>query len=326
MGAGVDPARTSHWPSATRDRLGLGDERTTPLAADVQGRTLEQIRRLYADDATVLDEIERSWTFGSTDYMRQPLTAFLSRAGVERLDSIPFGVSSVKRLPAEWRHGDGVLVALAAPASAGDAPETYWRFYPRRIDGSYGDPVMDEVEIFRAIACREAEPRAVLDPLPPGPGVFDWEVIARASRELAATLTLQRSQAELARGASERSRKLRAELRGNAAGIAVDGFDDLLERLLQVRVEDFDGRSGWRRFNDARRSLRRGETEGERRDAARGAVEFGLELFGPPVYEEEDAADAADVRPESLRLVAYEALVGSPPRPPSGNGQTGLGL
>ena len=306
--------------------LGLGDERTTPLAADVQGRTLEQIRRLYADDATVLDEIERSWTFGSTDYMRQPLTAFLSRAGVERLDSIPFGVSSIKRLPAGWRHGDGVFLALAAPASAGDAPETYWRFYPRRPDGSYGEPVMDEVEIFRAIACREAEPRAGLAPVPPGPGVFDWELIAQASRELAATLTLQRSQAELSRGASERSRKLRAELRGNAAELDVEGLDDLLERLLQVRVEDFDGRSGWRRFDDARRSLRRAETEDERHVAARAAVELGFELFGPPASEKEDAADVADVRPEALRLVAYEALVGSPPRPAVGDGQTALGL
>lgn len=257
---------------------------------------------------------------------RQPLTAFLGRAGVERLDSIPFGVSSVKRLPPEWRHGDGVFVALAAPASAGDAPEAYWRFYPRRPDGSYGEAVMDEVEIFRAIACREAEPRAELDSVPSGPGVFDWELIARAAAELASTLTLQRSQADLARGASERSRKLRTELRGNAAGLGVEGLDDLLERLLQVRVEDFDGRSGWRRFDDARRSLRRAETEGERNAAARASVEHGLDLFGRPISEEEDATDAADVRPEALRLVAYEALLGSPPRPPSGEGQTVLGL
>ena len=107
--------------------LGLGDERVTTLAGDVQGQTLEQIRRLYADDASVLDEIERTWTFGSTDYMRQPLAAFLSRAGSERLSSIPVGVSSVKRLPREWRHGAGVFLAFAAPALPGEQRETYWR-------------------------------------------------------------------------------------------------------------------------------------------------------------------------------------------------------
>jgi superfamily II DNA/RNA helicase len=47
--------------------LGLGDEQVTPLAADRQAHTLEQIRRLYADDASVLDEVERTWTLGSTD-------------------------------------------------------------------------------------------------------------------------------------------------------------------------------------------------------------------------------------------------------------------
>jgi len=73
--------------------LGLGDEQVTPLAADRQAQTLEQIRRRYADDASALDEVERTWSFGSTDYMRQPLEAFLADAGVERVKQIPIGVS-----------------------------------------------------------------------------------------------------------------------------------------------------------------------------------------------------------------------------------------
>ena len=80
--------------------LGLGDEQVTPLTTDRQVQTLEQIRRLYADDVSVLDEVERTWTLGSTDYMRQPLEAFLAEAGVERqVRQIPVGVSSVRRLP-----------------------------------------------------------------------------------------------------------------------------------------------------------------------------------------------------------------------------------
>jgi superfamily II DNA or RNA helicase len=288
--------------------LGLGDERVTTLAGDVQGQTLEQIRRLYADDASVLDEIERTWTFGSTDYMRQPLAAFLSRAGMERLNSIPVGVSSVKRLPEDWRHGEGAFLAFAAPASPGEQRETYWRFYPRLHDGTYGDPMMDDVEIFRAIACFEAEPRATLAPAPDGPGVFDWTLVRRAADELASTLTLQRAQAEIQRGASERSRSLRTELRANSEGLEVDGVDALVERLLQVRVEDYDGRSGWRPFDDARRALRRAETEGDRYDAAVELGRRGLELFGAPV-EEPGSEPVGEVQAEALQLIAYEALV-----------------
>jgi superfamily II DNA or RNA helicase len=290
--------------------LGLGDEKVMPLAADVQGQTLEQIRRLYADDASVLDEIERSWTFGSTDYMRIPLATFLNAAGVERLADIPLGVSSVKRLPPDWRHGEGVFLAFAAPATAGEQRETYWRFYPRTSTG-YGEPVMNDVELFRAIACYGSEPRAELHDVPEGPGVFDWELVGHAARELAEALTLRRSQAELQRGASERSRRLRNELRANTGGLDVEGLDDLLDRLLQVRVEDYDARSGWRGFDDMRRALRRAQTEGERYQAAVDLVRRGIDLLGKPVTEQEDEG-LTDVAAEDLQLVAYEALVVAP--------------
>jgi len=249
--------------------LGLGDEQTMPLTADRQVQTLEQIRRLYADDATVLDEVERTWTLGSTDYMRQPLEAFLTEAGVERVEQIPIGVSSVRRLPSEWQRGPGAFIALAGPPGRpGANRDTYWRFYPRLENGSWGEPLTDEVEIFRAIACRRMEPRVALAWESAGPTVIDWDLLRRAATELAAQLMLERSTAAVAAGASERSRKLRTELRGGFEGLEPDGAENLLDRLLQVRVEDYDGRSGWRRFDDARRLLRRAKTLGERREAA----------------------------------------------------------
>lgn len=304
--------------------LGLGDERTMTLAGDVQGQTLEQIRRLYADDASVLDEIERSWTFGSTDYMRIPLATFLNVAGMAQLQQIPIGVYSVKRLPPDWRHGEGVFLAFAAPAPSGGQRDSYWRFYPRQAGGGYGAPLVDEVEVFRAIACYPSETRAQLGEVPPGPGVFDWDLVVSAAEELAGVLTLQRSQAELHRGASERSRKLRQELRANAEGLEVDGLDDLLDRLLQVRVEDFDGRSGWRPFDDARRALRRAETEGERFAAAQDLARRGLELLGAPAPDEEELDPAAEVRADDLQLVAYEALVAPAAAAARGGAQTEL--
>lgn len=289
--------------------LGLGDEQVTPLAADRQAHTLEQIRRLYADDASVLDEVERTWTLGSTDYMRQPLEAFLQQAGRERVKDIPVGVSSVKRLPIDAPLGQGAFLAIAGPADRSEQRETYWRFYPRLPDGTWGEALSDEVAIFRAIACRQQEPRAVAPWESAGPTVIDWDLLRRAASELAHQLTVERSTAEVAAGASERSRQLRQELRGNLSGLEVERADDLLERLLQVRIEDYDGRTGWRQFADSRRRLNRAESLGERREAAEEIVGVGLHLFGAPVEADEEPVAPIEVDPADLQLVAYEALV-----------------
>lgn len=292
--------------------LGLGDEQVTMIGGDRPGQTLEQMRRLYQrDDASALDEVERSWTLGSTDYMRQPLEAFLQRAGREQVDRIPYGVSSVKRLPADWSHGPGIFIAFAGPANRDGQRESYWRFHPRSASELWGQVISDEVGIFRAIACRENEPR-LPDPAPtPGPTVIDWELLREAAGRLAAELTEQRAMAQLVAGASERSRRLRNELRAGLAGLDVEGTEPLLERLLQVRVEDYDGRSGWRRFDDARRSVRRARATGERREAAIVLVPAGLELFGHPETQADTTALRPVVQPEELRLISYEVLVES---------------
>jgi hypothetical protein len=77
----------------------------------------------------------------------------------------------------------------------------------------------------------------------------------------------------------------------------VDGGNRLLDRLLQVRIEDYDGRSGWRRFSE------------ERRQAAEGVVRLGLDLFGEPIDEPDESIGPIEVNPDELQLVAYEALV-----------------
>lgn len=115
--------------------------------------------------------------------------------------------------------------------------------------------------------------------------------------------------AELQAGASERSRQLRSELRAKFAGVEVPGAGELLDRLLQVRVEDYDGRSGWHRFREARKRLREAKTAGARHDAALAIVAAGLDLFGLPEAEAEGVADPVTVEPDQLRLVAYEVLV-----------------
>lgn len=290
--------------------LGLGDERVTPLTGDRPGKTLEQMRRLYLrDDPSVLDEVERSWTLGSTDYMRQPLEAYLQRAGRELIDRIPVGVSSVKRLPPGWGFGPGVFIALAGPPNRDGERESHWRFYPKHPTELWHTVVRDEVEIFRGIVCREGEPR-LENPWPtPGPTAIDWDLLRRAAQDLAGELTQQRATAQLVAGASERSRRLRNELRANLSTLGIEGSEDLLDRLLQVRVEDYDGRSGWSRFDEGRRRLRGARMVAEARAAGEYLVDAGLSLFGSPVRESDDGVEAVDVSAETLQLIAYEILV-----------------
>ena len=134
-------------------------------------------------------------------------------------------------------------------------------------------------------------------------------------------MTLARSTAQIQAGASERSRKLRNELRGGLEGLSLDGAELLLERLLQVRAEDYDARSGWRSFDDARRRLRRAESIGlgERREAALAVVERGLDLFGAPIDNEtgDQLNSQVVVSPAVLQLVAYESLVEAETAPPA---------
>lgn len=293
--------------------LGLGDEGVTPLTADQQVLTLEQIRRLYADDASVLDEVERTWTLGSTDYMRQPLEAFLTRVERDEIARIPLGVTSVKRLPAAWRQGAGVFVAFHGPAASDGARDTYWRFYRRSDDGTWNGPLSDEVEIFKAIICGPSEPRAESPWPAEGPTVIDWELLRQAAVDLAVQLTTVRATAEIAAGASERSRKLRTQLRASLVGLDVPNADALLERLRQVRVEDFDGRSGWRAFTDAERALRRERDATLRVQPGIEAVRLGLDLFGEPTASDDDPTAKVVVDPEDLQLVAYEVLVDAQP-------------
>ncbi len=283
--------------------MGLGDEPVTPLPGDLQTVTFEQLRKLYADDENVLDEVERLFAIGSTDFMRAPLEQFLMEAGEERLREIPVGVQSVRHASAAWKHGPGVFIAFEFEN------QTIWRFYPRVAEG-WGAPITDELTLFQAIACPRNEPRVELPEPVDGPGgVIDWDLLRQAANEVAEEITRYRATADIARGASERSRKLRQDIRqlALAADVQTDALDQLLDRLEQVRVEDFDAQPGWRPFEERLRAAKR-EGEGAARAAQlEDLVSRGLDLFGPP--EEDEATSTIDVDPASLELVSWEWLV-----------------
>lgn len=285
--------------------LGLGDEPVTKLAGDYQAVTFEQLRRLYADETTVLDEVERSFVLGATDYMRQPLEAFLREAAAAKLAEIPIGVQSARTVPPDWPYEPGVFIAfrLGEPGQG----ETAWRFYPD--DG--GPAVADETGIFPAILCQRHEPRAAV-PNSTGPGgMIDWDLLRRAALEVADAMNLRQATAQVARGGSELSRRWRNDLRalGEEIGDDTPELYRLLDRLEEVRVEDFDAKGDYRRFRERLGAARRkGQVLGRRREDLSGAVEIGTRLFGQPVGTD---ASGKPVVPEDLTFVSWQRLVGA---------------
>ena len=286
--------------------LGLGDEPVTRLQTDRQSVTFEQMRRLYADDVSVLDEIERTWTLGSTDFMRAPLEAFLTRHARETLKEIPLGVQSIKALPDDWKYGPGVFIAFKYQE------ESLWRFHPWH-EGAWGDALLDETEMFRAIVCSEREPRQDWPAPFPGPGsVIDWPLLYRSATEVAEELTKRRATAALQRGASERSRRLRLQIREVSELTGdIEELGALLDRLEEVRVEDYDHSPEMRPFQDQLREARRATSAGERHDLLLDAVRRGVALFGRP--QGDAASDPEVVNAADLRLISWELLISKAP-------------
>lgn len=279
--------------------LGLGDEPVTQFKSDYQAATFEQLRRLYGNDVTVFDELERAFLLGSTDYMREPLERFIQHAGQEKLKEIPVGVQSIRVLPKDWHGNAGTFIAfrLGEPGEG----ETVWRFYP---DGG-GSPLSDEMELFRLIAARD-DVQALLEG--DREEIIDWELLRRAAGQVTEEINRKRATAALIRGASEKSRKLRTELLTIATGIGYVGEDlhAVLDRLEEVHAEEFDHRTEYRHLQEQVQAARRAEDKESRRLALQAALGIATGLFGRP----EDTTPEAmkPIEATELVLVAWERL------------------
>jgi len=235
--------------------------------------------------------------------MRQPLEAFLREAAASKLAEIPVGVQSARAMPPDWPHGSGVFMAfrLGEPGQG----ETTWRFYPDGV----GPAVTDETAVFPAILCRRHEPRAAVTAKAGPGGLIDWDLLRRAAQEVADTVNLRQATAQVARGASELSRRWRNDLRTLAedAGYEAAELQQLLDRLEEVCVEDFDAKAEYRRFRDRLRAARRkGQPMGSRREELAQAVEIGMRLFGQSLGTD---AGGRPVSPEDLTFVSWQRLV-----------------
>lgn len=116
-------------------------------------------------------------------------------------------------------------------------------------------------------------------------------------------------------GASKKSNQLRLEIRSGVAELD-EALDDLLERLAQVRIEDYDAVTRNSQFEIVRRQLKAADTAEGRLIAATLLAEEGLTLFGHPVSYQV-RAQTRYVTAQEVQLVAYEALVKRLGRGPS---------
>lgn len=142
--------------------------------------------------------------------------------------------------------------------------------------------------------------------------LIDWDLLRDAAAHLAEELTKRHATASILRGASERSATLRTRLIDVAQGLEVDRLDSLLDRLEQVRVEDFDTHAGYGTFMSRLRKAERATDPDENLKLLQELVDQGLAIFGEP--QQDDTPKPLQVKPEELRLTAWEILVTSPRR------------
>ena len=139
-----------------RLQLRIADiDRTVGLDASVLGeniskRSFEELRRIRAEDRSVLDELEAEGELSAGDEMRLPLIAALQHLGLSDVEEMPLGLHSAHRAPAGAR---GVFFSFRA----GD--RVLWRVYPVG-EGAAERPVLtSKRDIYRLIEAQPTDPR-----------------------------------------------------------------------------------------------------------------------------------------------------------------------
>lgn len=155
-------------------------DQSVGLDASVLGETIseksfEQLERIWAADATVVDELEQQAELVTLEDMKIPLQAFMTGEGKEALEKIPLGVRSARK-----GSLTGTVFAFKAAGTEG-RDFHYWRFYPN--DG--GPAVTDIRQIFHVIQCNESEARiSVPDPEKPNREDRRFDVVEQATADI----------------------------------------------------------------------------------------------------------------------------------------------
>lgn len=139
-----------------QDRIAAIDS-SVGLDASVLGeviskKSFEELGRIRAEDATVLDELEQEGELGYGDEMRLPLIAALQDFGESIVQDIPLGIHSYKATPEAPQH---VFFAFRA------RDRVLWRVYP--VSGE-APVITSKREIFRLIQAQYHTPRVEGNP------------------------------------------------------------------------------------------------------------------------------------------------------------------
>ncbi len=140
------------------------------LGEIVSGKSLDDLRRLRGDDASLLDDLESDNELTAADEMRLPLIEALLKFGEEYVKDLPLGIHSSRNAP----HGArGVFMAFRAD------DRVLWRVYP--LEGeTVGTVNTVKRQIYQLIqATRDVTPRAEN---PSGYSIFGY--IERAMQDI----------------------------------------------------------------------------------------------------------------------------------------------
>jgi hypothetical protein len=88
-----------------------------------------------------------------------------------------------------------------------------------------------------------------------------------------------------------------------------DDLNDLLDRLEEVRVEDFDFRPEYDQMLGKLREAEKAADPAGKQALLAEAVSLGLVLLGRP---QDSGEEVKEIRPEDLTLVAWERLLLNP--------------
>ena len=136
---------------STIDDLGLLD--ASVLGEVVHPRTFNTLRRLRAEDGSVLDEEEARAELAGPEMLLKQLKDLLNRDGAIALTTLPNGIHSGLRR----EKCRGMFFYFQAPRAVGEGKRHFWRY----IDARGHEVQENRFEIAQMISCRPDEPRYI---------------------------------------------------------------------------------------------------------------------------------------------------------------------
>ena len=269
------------------DRQGFLD--ASILGEEVHPRTFNTLRRIAAEDSSVLVEEERLSELVSGETLAQQLKGFLAAHGEEVLRDLPDGIHSGHRRPA----ARGVFFYFQS-RRPGEAKRHYWRYVDLRADRILDNRLL----IAQLLACIPETPRVIETDLE----TLIFELQERAVLDILSSVERQQAVEEAPAVLDSVQQALATAMRDllSQPGIQRERVVDALRRLRaplrRTLLRDLAG--AYRMFQ-------------KDRDGAGllAQVETYLANVGDETTETREAR-AQPLRREELRLICFELITG----------------